>query len=167
MLIDTRDGRLLINEAAYAVIRENAPQELRIYASTRDRYFAAPDDFLTPPARRDDPLGFGGGTVVSAFSQVAFPVLTPILALLIDEVAKALGKDVGEMAASWVGGLFKEEAVQKELKMQPIFTQAQLVTIEAQINAIADHEAQRLGLNRSQVLVVRDAVITKLALTSS
>ena len=167
MMIDTKDGRLLINEAAYAVIRENAPQELPLYVNTRERYFTDPGTFLTPPKSRDDPLAFGRGAAISAFSQVVFPVLAPILVLLMDEAAKALGKGAGESAASWVGGLFKEEAAQKEPEIQPIFTQAQLVIIESQINTIAEHEAQRLGLNRSQVLVVRDAIITKLVLTNS
>jgi hypothetical protein len=40
-----------MNEAAYAIIRENAPQELALYVNTRDRYFADPDNFLTVPER--------------------------------------------------------------------------------------------------------------------
>jgi len=163
---DTKDERLLINQAAYMIIGENAPQELPLYVNTRDRYFANPGDFLKPQESQDETLGFGGGATISTFSQVVFPVLAPILALLVNEAAKAFGKDAGAKTVSWVGSLFGKKEANEKPEALPMFSPKQLAVIEQQINTIAENETRRLGLKKAKVMIVRDAVIAKLALAT-
>ena len=49
MQTDTQEWRVFMNEAAYSLIREQAPNELPLYVKTRDRYFADPAAFTAQP----------------------------------------------------------------------------------------------------------------------
>jgi hypothetical protein len=158
MLTDTQEGKALINEAAYQIIVGNAPQELPLYVTTRDQYFADPEKFTQSVEAEDEELGFGATIAVQTLTQAVFPILTPILAYILDKVAGALQKEGGERAADWVSSLFKDT------KPKPVFTQTQLEVIASAIQEIARTEADRLGLETSQARTVSDAVIARLAL---
>ena len=158
MLSDSQDGRTLINEAAYAVIHEKAPNELIFYVDIRDRYLNDPEHFLAPPEAEDEPLAFGPGIPLDTISQVVFPILTPLLTLLVNEAIKAMGKDMGTEAITWVRSLFNKTPP----PVKPDFTQQQLAAIMKACDAIAESEARRLNLKKSEVKMVRDALVARL-----
>lgn len=158
MLTDTQEGKVLINEAAYQIIAISAPQELPLYVTTRDKYFANPEKFVETVEAEDEELGFGATVVVQTLTQAVFPILTPVLAFVLEKATEALQKEGGERAADWVSSLFKDT------KPKPVFTQAQLEVIASTIQQIAETEAVRLGLETSQARTVSDSVIARLAL---
>jgi hypothetical protein len=160
-VLDSQEGRQLLNEAAYALVREEAPAELPLYVSTRDRYMVDPEHFLTPPDSKDEALDFGVDVTVDSFTQVVFPVLTPILTYVVNEVAKVVKEQAGKSAAKQVKQLLSDS------EPQALFTQDQLSIINEEISHIADAEARRMGLKKSEVLIVRDAVIRRLALSAA
>lgn len=158
MLTDTQNGKMLINEVAYRIIGENAPQELPLYVSTRNRYFADPKKFTQVVEAEDEELGFGATIAVKTLTKAVFPILTPILSYILDKVAEALAEEGSERASEWLRSLFKDT------KPKPVFTQAQLEVIASTIQDIANTEAERLGLEASQARTVSDSVIARLAL---
>ncbi len=159
ILVDTQKGRSLLNEVAYRLVCENAPEELPIYVETRDQYLANPEGFTQPSKGEDEVLGIGEVTAVKTFTKMVFPVIAPILKYLVETVAEAFQEELGEEAVEWVRGLFSTKA-----QPQPIFSQDELEVIIATIENIATTEAERLGLEANQVLIVRDALITRLVL---
>ena len=158
MLTDTQKGKILVNEVAYRIIGENAPQELPLYVSARDQYFADPEKFTQAVEAEDEELGFGATIAVKTLTKAVFPILTPILSYILDQVAEALAEEGSERAAEWVRSLFKDT------KPKSVFTQTQLEVIASTIQKIAETEADRLGLEISQAQTVSDAVVARLAL---
>jgi hypothetical protein len=158
-LVDSHKGRILLNEAAYRLISENAPEELPIYVETRDHYLANPEGFTQQKVDEDEVLGIGEVAAVKTFTKVVFPIIGPMLEYLVEKVTEAFQEELGEEAVEWVRGLFSPK-----VQPQPIFSQYELDVIVATIDNIANTEAKRLGLEANQVLTVRDAVITKLVL---
>ena len=159
MLIDTQEGKVLINEVAYNLISREAPEELPLYVTTRNQYFADPEKFVQPVKPEDDELGFGATIVFETFTQLVFPLVTPILSYLLEQVAEAIQEEGAKQAVNWVRSLFKEQP-----KASPIFTQEQLQVIAVTIQNIANTEAERLGLDTEQAQTVSDSVIARLAL---
>lgn len=162
-LISTQDGRVLINEAAYNIISEAAPQELPLYVEYRNRYLSGPDEFVRPPESQDEALGFGAGVPVDTFSQVVFPILTPLLSVLVTEAAKSLGEGAGKQAVNWVRGLFDNA----EAEQPAIFTAAHLAKIYQEFDTITKEETDRLGVDVHEAKAIRDALVARLAVTSA
>lgn len=162
MLTDTQEGRQLINEVAFRLIKEKAPQELPLYVDTRNKYFADPENFSQPSEVEDEPAGAGEIIAVSTFIKIVFPIVTPILAFLVVKVAEQLYNQVTEIAIKkamkCVISLFSEA------EPEPLFTQAQLQVISVTIQEIAETEAKRLGVELVQARNISDAAIAKLAL---
>jgi len=163
MLTNTQEGRQLINEAAYAVIRQEAPQELPMYVTIRDQYFADPERFIESQHPEDEALGFGGVALASSLSQIVFPILTAILVHVVNEAAKTMKDEGGTKAADWVRSLFTSETKKDAPQAQPLFTPAQLEVIKREIQQIADVEARRIGVSKRNISRVSDAVIARLA----
>ena len=159
ILVDSQKGRILLNEAAYRLISENAPEELPIYVETRDRYLANPEGFTQQNVDEDEVLGIGEVAAVKTFAKVVFPIIAPMLKYLVEKVTEVFEEEVGEKAVKWVRELFSPK-----VQPQPIFTQDDLGVIIATLNHIAATESGRLNLESNQVLAVRDAVIAKLVL---
>jgi len=156
MQSNTPEWHALMNEAAHSLIREQAPDELPLYVKTRDRYFADPASFTAQAATIDRPLGMGTVEVLQNFSQTIFPLLSPILAALATAVATALQQQATDRIVAEVRKLFA--------KPEPIFTQAQLETIAAEISAVVKARQQQFNLDPAQAQAVRDAIIARLAL---
>lgn len=156
MQINPQDWRVLMNEAAYSLIREQAPEELPLYVKTRDRYFADPAGFTAQVSTIDRPLGLGAVETLQNFSQTIFPLLAPILSSLAAAVAVALQKEAADQIVAEVRKLFA--------KPEPIFTQAQLETLAAEINAVVKVQQEQFNLDPAQAQAVRDAIIARLAL---
>ncbi len=159
MLIDTQTGKVLLNEVAYRIISDQAPEELPIYVETRDKYLSDPDSFTQSSRSKDEVLGIGEVVVVTTFTKVVFPIISPILQFLLEKFTEAFQAELGEEAVSWVKKLFDPQPVP-----QPIFTQSELEVIAFTIQDIAAKEAKRLGLEEHQARTVSDAVIARLAL---
>ena len=158
ILTNTQEGQQLINTVAYAIISEQAPAELTFYVEIRDRYFANPNTFLESAVDEDNPLGFGNGIAIGMLSAAVFPLIAPLLKLLVEEVVKAFGKNAGSEAMTWVESLFSNEKPVKE----QVFTAQQLKRIKKEFDIIAKNEASRLQLQPAEVQAVRDAMIVRL-----
>lgn len=159
MLIETESGRYLINEFAYQMITEYAPQEIPLYVDMRDQYFADPDKYAQPTQAQDEALAFGSIQAVETFSFFVFPIITQILTHIINEAQNALKDEVGNKAVQWVRSL-----VNSQERPKPIFSHNQLATIEEEIDNIINSESKRLGIRKKQAYAIKNAVITRLAL---
>jgi hypothetical protein len=157
MAIET--NKALLNQAAYRLVSELAPEEIPIYVETRDRYFADPEGFGQSSPGDDEVLGIGEVFAIKTLSKVVFPILTPILNHLLTAVTETVQDELGEEASTWVKQLFTPEQLP-----QSIFNQAELEVIAATIRDIAATEADRLRLDPDQASTVSDAVIARLAL---
>ena len=161
MLTNTQEGQQLINKVAYAIISEHAPVETVFYVQIRDRYLAKPENFFHESLAEDAPLGFGDSATIGMFSVVVFPIVTPLLKLLVEEAIKALGKNAGSEAIAWVGSLFSKE----KQKKPSLFTAQELARIKKEFDQISKKEAERLQLSEDAVQAVRDAVLARLAIS--
>ena len=168
MLTDTNQGRLLLNEAAYAIVRQEAPDELPLYVNLRDRYFADPESFGRT-RHRDEALGFGGAVALQTLTQALFPLLAPMLLYIVTQAAVALQDEGGKRAAEWVRGWFRASSDPEESQAgpQPVFSQAQLNLIRLEIAQIAEREGGRLGIGKHRIIRVQDALIARLALATA
>jgi hypothetical protein len=156
MQSNTPEWRMLINEAAYSLIREQAPDELPVYLKTRDRYFADPAGFTAQASSIDRPLGIGPVEVLQTFSTTIFPLLTPILVAIATAVAAALQQEASDHIVAEVRKLFA--------KPEPILTQAQLDAIAVEIGTVVRARQKQLDLDPTQAQAVSDAIIARLAL---
>ncbi len=156
MQVDSQEWRALINEAAYGLIREQAPNELPLYVTTRDRYFADPEGFTRPAPVSDEPLGAGEIEALQSFSQTVFPLLAPALGAMLTALGAALQEGVTEKLVAMVRKLFA--------KPEPILTQEQLEKVAAEVRAALRAERDRLGLDKERSRDVENAIIARLAL---
>lgn len=153
------DNKALLNEAAYRLVSELAPEEIPVYVETRDQYFADPEEFVRASQGEDDVLGIGEVFAVKTIIKIVFPILSPILTYPLNAVTETVQEELGEEASTWVKQLFSPDQ-----PPQPIFNQAELEVIAATIRDIASTEADRLQLDPLQARTVSDAVIARLAL---
>lgn len=142
-LIETHTGKVLLNEAAYNLIRDNAPQELPLYVEARDRYLANPEQYGHIRKGEDEVLGIGEVAVVKTLTKIIFPVIAPILQYLVKVMAETFQEELGEEASEWVRSLFSSEK-----KPQPILEQVDLDMITNKIEEIAIAESLNLGIIR-------------------
>lgn len=159
MQTDTPEWRALLNEVAYSLIREQAPEELPLYTRTRDRYFADPSGFTSQPTSVDRPLGMGATELVQLFTTSVFPLLTPVLVAIATSVATSLQQDVTEQIIAKVRSIFAQP--------EPLFTQAQLEAIEAEVGAVIRSQQKQLKLEPAQAQAVKLAIVARLALAKS
>ena len=169
MLTDTREGRLLLNKAAYAIVRQEAPEELPLYASLRDRYFADPESFAEIARPQDEALGFGSAVALQTLTQALLPLLAPMLLHIVAQAAAALQDEGGKRAAEWVRGRFRasSDAPEAPAGPEPLFTQAQLHLIRREIAQIAEREGGRLGVGKHRIARIQDALLARLALATA
>lgn len=156
MQLDNDTWRMLMNEAAYSLIREHAPNELPLYVRTRDSYFADPESFTASISATDDPMGAGVVEVLQNFSHTVFPLLTPILTALVAAVATALKEEGTTRAVAEVRKLFA--------KPEPVLTQAQLEDVAAEIRTAIKRQQRQHQLDPALADAVGDAIIARLAL---
>jgi hypothetical protein len=164
VIIDTKEGRELINEVAYSIVSEYAPRERPLYVGIRDKYFADPGQFLKDDESTDNPLDIGEIIVLGTLTKIVFPIAVSILSYVAIEVGKALtGKVLEELskeAIQWMKSLFSEPV------KKPLFTQEQLESIAKAIEDIAHSEARLHNIDLIQAKTVSDSIIARLALTT-
>lgn len=161
MLTDTKEGRELLNEAAYRLVSEQAPAELPLYVAARDRYLADPQGAALQAEATDRPLGFGAATAVQTLVQAVFPLLVPALTYVLQKAVEALKEETTEQIVARVKALFG-----KTPRPQPIFDQKALRAIEAEIARLIEHDAVTLSLDEAQVERIKHALIARLALAA-
>jgi hypothetical protein len=161
MLTDTKDGRHLVNEFAYQLVVESAPQELPLYVTMRDRYFADPAHYLQTPVDGDEALAFGPTEVVETFTYIVFPIVTALLAHIVNQASEKFKEDGGQSAVEWLRSLAK-----RQKQPRPIFTQAQLAAISQEMDYLIDQETRRLGVHKSQAYAIKNALIARLTLAT-
>jgi hypothetical protein len=159
MQTDTQEWRVFMNEAAYSLIREHAPNELPLYMKTRDRYFADPAGFTAPAANVDRPLGMGAVELVHTFSQTVFPLIGPLVSAIAAAVATSLQQEVTDAIVEKVRKLFT--------RPEPAFTQPQLETIATTIRAVIKAQQPQLSLDPAQAKAVEHMLIARLALAKT
>jgi hypothetical protein len=165
VLTDTREGRELVNEVAFRIMKEYAPEEKPLYVKTRDEYFADPNQFLKsrkPTEHVETPLDMGEIIVLGTLAEAVFPVVVSVLSYIAIEVGKALtgkaSEELSKEAVQWTKGLFVEP------KKKPLFTQEQLEEIAKTIQEIAQSEARIQGIEMVKATTVSDSVIARLTL---
>lgn len=165
MLLDTREGKVLVNEVAFRIVSEHAPKERPHYVEIRDQYFTDPEHFhlaSRPIDHEDDPLGMGEVILLGTLTEAVFPVVVSILSYVAIEVGKAFtgkaSEEVSKEAIEWTRSLFSEP------KQKPLFTQEQLREIAATIQDVAQTEAERQGIEPVKATTISDSVIARLAL---
>jgi hypothetical protein len=156
---DTQEWRVFMNEVAYSLIREQAPDELPLYVRTRDRYFADPAAFTAQPEGVDRPLGMGAVELLHTFSQTVFPLLGPLVSALVAAVSVSLQQEASDAIVEKVRKLFT--------KPEPAFTQPQLETIAATIRSVIKGQQEQLSLDPAQARAVEHALIARLALAKT
>ena len=168
MLIDTNEGRSLLNEATYAILRQEAPEELSAYVLLRDRYLADPNAFSMGHQVLDEALGFGGILVTQTLTQALLPLLAAMLLHIVTQAALALQDESGRRAAAWVRSWFREPGTRAVAQTvpQPQFTPAQLAAIRLELAQIAENEGGRLGIGPHKIARVRDALLARLAIAT-
>ncbi|NTU78157.1 MAG: hypothetical protein HGA45_01935 [Chloroflexales bacterium] len=159
MQTDTQEWRMFMNEAAYSLIREQAPNELPLYVKTRDRYFADPAGFTAQPESVDRPLGMGSVEMIHTFSQTVFPLIGPMVSAIAATVATSLHQEVTDAIVEKVRKLFT--------KPEPAFTQPQLETIATTISAVIKIQQPQLRLDPAQAKAVETMLIARLALAKT
>lgn len=159
MQTDTQEWRVFMNEAAYSLIREQAPDELPLYVKMRDRYFADPVAFTAQPESVDRPLGMGAVELLHTFSQTVFPLLGPLVTALVAAMSVSLQQEATDAVVEKVRKLFT--------KPEPAFTQSQLETIAATISAVITIQQPQLNLDPAQAKAVEHALIARLALAKT
>jgi hypothetical protein len=165
MLTDTREGKELVNEVAFRIVKEHAPDERPLYVKTRDEYFAAPDQFFKSRQSKEyveTPLDMGEIIILRTLAEAVFPVVVSVLSYIAIEVGKALtgkaSEELSERAVQWTKRLFVEP------EKKPLFTQEQLEEIAKTIQEIAQSEARVQGIEMVKAMTVSDSVIARLAL---
>lgn len=158
-LTSTQRGLMLLNEVAYQLVVETAPEELPLYVETRDRFLADPEGFTRSSQSTDEVLGIGEVAVITTFTAVVLPVVASVLNYVVEQVMEALQDELSEEAVQWVRGLFSQSVAPK-----PIFTQEQLDVIATTIREIATTEAERLGVEVNQASIISDRIIVQLVL---
>lgn len=159
MQTDTQEWRTFMNEAAYSLIREQAPDELPLYVKTRDRYFADPAAFTAQPESVDRPLGMGTVELLHTFSQTIFPLIGPLVSALVAAVSVSLQQEATDAVVEKVRKLFT--------KPEPAFTQPQLETIAATIRAVIKAQQAQLSLDPAQAKAVENMLVARLALAKT
>jgi hypothetical protein len=162
VLIDTQEGRGLVNEVAYRIVNEHAPKERPLYVGIRDKYFADPEKFVKPSESVENPLDIGEIIALGTLTEIVFPVVVSILSYVALEVGKALtgkaSEEFSKEAISWTKSLLTEP------EQKPLFTQEQLEVIEKTIREIAQSEAKVQSLEMVKVTTTSDFIIARLAL---
>lgn len=165
MLTDTREGKELVNEVAFRIMKEYAPEERPSYERTRDKYFTAPNQFLKsrqPKNNVQNPLDMGGSVVIITLTEAIFPIVVSILSYIALEVGKALtdkaSEELSKEAIEWTKSIFTKS------EKKPLFTQEQLEEIDKAIREIAQSRAAAEGIEMVKVTQIRDYLIARLAL---
>lgn len=159
MLTKTETGRHLINESAYYLVVECAPQEAPIFVELRDKYLKDPKAYSKPALVDDDPLAFGIQNVEETFVYIVFPLLNALLGYIAKQVKANLNETSIENAMQWLRSLFQPDA-----RVVPLLSQAQLIQIEVEIDALIEQEVRRLGVKKNSATIIKNAVMARLAL---
>lgn len=165
MLTDTKEGRSLLNEAAYSILCQEAPEELSAYVLLRDRYLTDPDGFARGRRAQDEALGFGGMLATQTLTQALLPLLSAMLLHIVTQATVALQDETGKRAANWVRSWFQRPSRQAAIQAvpRPQFTPAQLAAIRLKLIEIGNTEGRRLGISSHKITLVQHALLARLA----
>lgn len=153
----THDGRDLINQVAWDLVKAHAPQEAPLYTRKRDAFYANPEKPPTVSAAEDEAMGAGSLETILTYSQYVFPFILPILTLIVHKAAEATATEVSKQTVQRVFRLFDRKQTPEKL-----FTPRQLADLEVDIARIADEELARLGWKPEDAIAARDQIIRRL-----
>jgi hypothetical protein len=88
----------VISDAAHALVREIAPQEMPLFGATSAAYFRNPRRALRGHLAKDEMLGFGGGETAE--------FLTPIILIAATKIAELAGPTEQEAPKRGLSSLF-------------------------------------------------------------
>lgn len=156
-LTDTTEGKALLNEVAYRLISEQAPDELPLYVAARDSFFADPVAFSRPPRGADHPMAAVGPDWAQTVTVVALPVLAAVLPIILARAGAALQAQ-SERLLDWA----KELLASKAPSSPPVLDQVALDEVDRVIGEVITDILPPSA--RSKGEAVRNAVMRKLAL---
>ena len=106
--MNTPVAESVVAEVARDLVAQVAPEELPIFRENSAVYFADPDRALAPQAAADDMLGFGAGDVVTLVTPVALLLVTEVLKAVGSELGKSAGKQGADALSSLAGRVFRK-----------------------------------------------------------
>lgn len=161
MLVETENGRHLINETAYNILIETGPIDEEQFVELRDKYFKAPEAFVIPRPNKDEALAFGNLDIIDLLLYLIFPVITPILEQLVVKIKDTLVDEASQSAIEWLRNIFNNEKPAK-----PLLTQNEIKVIEQFIDQIIENETRRLGVEKRQARIIKHAILSRLSLAT-
>jgi hypothetical protein len=151
MWTHTPEGHQAIADVSRRLVAQFAPEELGLFPELLADYFARPNPVVPLPS--DDPLAFGIGDAVVAFTPIVASMATAALSFVYSETAKAFAQEAASVVKSSVKGMFGRPSA-------PRLTPAQL----AQVRAVALDAGIKRGLRPDRAGQIADALIGAIVL---
>jgi len=159
----TTELKRLVRVAAHGVVADTAAEELPLFDDIADQYFVDPDQ-VPDPADRNDPLGFGMGTIVAAT-----PAALAMVYATVNFLRAELLKSMRDVSAEWIHAQL-ESLIKKSVdKNAPAsgdggkgfisITREQLIVIER----LAKQEAIRFGMDNELAAKMARSLLGSLA----
>ena len=159
-MTESSGDRALIVEVSRDVVAAVAPEEIVLFRPMSAAYFDAPDRLGQAP--KDDMLGFGASEAVVALTPVALSVISAVITYLRGEVARATGKEVGQIVDEQVHALFRRfhHGEQGAAPTPSGLSKDQL----AAVGRLAFEHARALHVGEGRAHLLADAVVGGLVL---
>jgi hypothetical protein len=135
-------------ELSRAVIRDLAPDELKLFDVMTRAYVADPRRGDVRGSG-DEPLGFGVAEAATLMTPVVLAISERVVIALAGELVKPLARSAAERILVWVGKL-----VRREPDAEPL-TSEQLASIEAMVRKVAHGK----GLSKLRADALTAAVV--------
>ncbi|KIG08985.1 hypothetical protein [Caballeronia concitans] len=161
--MDTAIDRTLIRDISRDVLTQLAPEELPLFTTISDAWFADPAAAQKASRNRDAALGFGADTV-ALFTPLILQVVSEILPMLGSIARKATETAVGEEVSIVIKNMFRRNDgsadVHANAEAAPALTTQELGEVHR--NVIAAGKRLRLAPAETQRLA--DAVVAQFVL---
>lgn len=154
MLYESENGRLLINEIAFQIIRKNAPAELPHFLTSQKQFYHG---VAHDPERFEQQfLTENEGDTIGAYAVGVFYLAFLILSALTDGVNQWMPPRREGEAISWMHTVFVDEQLP-----DPVITSQILANIETKLSLLIEHKPYRDEMLQT-AMMIKNLVITKL-----
>lgn len=159
MTIESPDNDELSGELARHVLEQVAPDELVIFDQTAEDYFANRQAVLDP-RRREETVGFG--LDLALLTPYVLAVAGAVVPWLGATVAEAAGEESKAVVTSWVRRLFRRSQQASREPVEPLSIEQ-----ARKVREIAYQRAKALGLPDGNAVLIADAVVGAVLVTST
>jgi len=157
MLLNSPEGRALVEGLSREVIGEVAPEELDLFDQLSDEYYVDPAPPDLTQQGGDEALGFGLGELLIASTPASNAMITVVLTFVIQILMQAAGDEGSDFVRNKIRALFGRKG---EAEPPPHFNRDEL----RHMRAAAEAEAQRFGLSAEEAGHMADALFRRMAL---